>query len=47
MNDVADTKAEVRYVSTTGKGIEQGILFSCKRKMVKDKNDDLRVANTT
>ena len=47
MNDVADTKAEVRDVSTTGEGIEQGILLSCERTMVKDKTDDLRVANTT
>ena len=47
MNDVACMKAKVRYVSTTREGIEQGILLSSKRTMVKDKTDDLRVANTT
>ena len=44
---MAHTKAEVQYVSTTGEGIQQGILLSYERTMVKDNTDDLRVANTT
>ena len=44
---MADMKTEVRYDDTTGEGVGQTILLSCKRTMVKDTTDDLRVANTT
>ena len=47
MNDVANTKIEVRHVGTTGKGVEEAILLSCERMTTKDKAEDLRVANTT
>ena len=46
-NDVVNTKTEVRHVSTTGEGAEQAILSSCARTKTKDRDDDLRVANTT
>ena len=41
-NDVANTKTEVRHVSTTREGVEQTILSSCERTIAKDKADDLR-----
>ena len=46
-NDVADMKTKVQYDGTTGEGVGQTILLSCKKAMVKDTTDDLRVANTT
>ena len=47
MNDVANTKTEVRNVDTTGEGVGKTILSSCGETTAKDKADDLRVANTT
>ena len=47
MNDVPNTKTEVQHVGTTGEGVEQTILLSSEKTMVKDTTDDLRVANTT
>ena len=47
MNDVANTKTEVRHVGTIGEGVEQPILLSCEETTTKDKVEDLRVANTT
>ena len=44
---MADMKTEVRYDGTTGEDVEQGILLSCERTVVKDKTDDSRVVNTT
>ena len=46
-NDVVNTKAEVRYVGTTGEGVEQRTLSSCDGTTTKDKADDSRVTNTT
>ena len=46
VNDVADMKAEVRYNGTTGEGVEQATLSSCKGRTVKDKAEDSKATNT-
>ena len=46
-NIMVNTKTEVRYDGTTGEVVEQATLSSCGETMLKDKADDLRVANTT
>ena len=45
MNDVANTKTELRHVGTTGECVEQAILSSCERMTTKDKAYDLRVTS--
>ena len=44
---MADTKVDVRYNSTTGEGVEEATLSSCKEPMAKDKANDSRVRNVT
>ena len=46
-NIMVNTKTEVRYDGPTGEVVEQATLSSCGETMLKDKADDLRVANTT
>ena len=45
VNDVADTKDEVRYNGTTREDVEQATLLSCEGRSAKDKAEDSRATN--
>ena len=47
VNDVADTKDEVRYNGTTREDVEQTTLLSCEGRSAKDKAEDSRTKNAT